>query len=384
MSDPAKSTSRRMPFCAVLVLALALIAGCDSREADGAGDGDPSAPRQAAVAKPLAAAVGDRVNETRVTSVPFVTLRNRTGDSEPSTFYGDERDGFRSGRCEVTWTPIRVLDRISENSPIYIPSEDQEITAIIETPVQSFWDEFAGDNSQSRPLLYVHGYNIGFEKGCYRAARFIDNLGLGRRLVLFSWPSDGAALNYTRDEADLEWSVKHLRETMMRMEHLFGRGGFDVVGHSLGGRGLAQALADTPALPGSPQPLVERLVLIAADVDAAVFEQMLPRLARSARHITAYVSGSDNALALSREIHGYPRLGEAGAHLVGLSGVELIDVSELPLRRVSGHLYHLYNEPVILDLRELLNDGLAAADRTLPQPVDPTVPNYWQLPEPAE
>ncbi|KAA3619200.1 MAG: alpha/beta fold hydrolase, partial [Proteobacteria bacterium] len=321
---------------------------------------------------------------TRLTSVRFLALRNRNGGSDPSAYFGDERSTVHAGHCEVTWTPIRALNAISENSPIYIPSEDLDVTAVIELPVQVFWREFASRVADRRPVLFVHGYNVGFERGCQWAARFSENLALDDRLLLFSWPSDGAVLNYTRDEADVVWSVKHLRETLTRMEMLFGRGGFDVVGHSLGARGTALALAGMIGLPADAEPLVDRLVLVAADIDAAIFRQMLPRLTHQARHLTAYVSDNDNALSLSRELHGYPRLGEVGPHLVDLRGVELVDVSPLPVRRVSGHLYHLYNRHAARDMSELLNDRLDAAGRSQPVRVDPTIANLWRLPTPDD
>lgn len=376
---------------------LALAAGCDGGEATpptgaqesraleataiDASRGESLESDQADILTELG--VVDRlVGETRRTTVNFITLRDRTGSAVPADTYGDGRDVVRAGHCEVAFTPIRILDNIARDAPLYIPSDDQEIAAVTEMPMQTFWNEYVSDNTGKRPLLYVHGYNIGFDKGCFRAARFTENLDLGRRLLLFSWPSDGFALNYMRDEADLHWSVKALREVITRMEIQFGRGNFDILGHSLGARGVSLALSTLPRFDDDGDPLVDKLVLVAADIDAAIFDQFLPLLRSQAKHITAYVSENDNALALSRELHGYPRLGESDAHVVLLEGVEVIDVSELPLRRVSGHLYHLYNEPAFRDLDELLNGRLEAKRRSGPRIVDPTVPNYWRLPIP--
>lgn len=322
------------------------------------------------------------VGETRASTVRLVTLRNTTGNGEPAEHFGEGRDTLRAALCETQWTPIEVLGTLSRNSPLYIPSEDVDTVAVTEQPLDDFLREYRGAVSDARPVVYVHGYNVGFEKSCHRAARFAENLQLGERLLLFSWPSDGGTLDYTRDEADLFWSVAHLGEVLGRMEELFGRGGFDVFAHSLGARGatFALSLLTEPA----DTPLVDRLVLAAPDIDADIFRQLLPRLRRQAAHITVYLSGRDSALAVSREVHGYPRLGQAGDHIVDLPGVEVIDVSDLPVRRVTGHLYHLYNEPVFSDIGELLNKRLGAADRTLPRPVDPTLSSYWKIPAPGE
>lgn len=372
------------PRCLVVFVLLLLgigLSACsgEGQEGEETVEGD-EAPSSMPIAEPDDAA--RRSHETRLTRVRFLTLRDRTDSDEPAEYFGDVRGELRSGQCEVVWTPIRGLDTIARNAPIYIPSEDLEITAVSERPLESFWSDYVRDNERSRPLLYVHGYNIGFEKGCLRAARMTENLGLGHQLLLFSWPSDGATLNYTRDQADLSWSIEYLRETLLHMEGLFGRGGFDVAAHSLGARGLSLALSGLSDGDDPETPLVERLVLFAPDIDVEIFQQILPRLGRQAGHITAYVSENDSALSVAREIHGYPRLGEAGPHLAELTGVEFVDVSELPLRRVTGHLYHLYNAPVAHDLRELLIDRLDAADRSRLKQPDPTLSNYWLLPEP--
>jgi esterase/lipase superfamily enzyme len=345
---------------------------------DGAGPEHPRAEEPDAE-EPVHDARTLPTHETRINNIRFLSLRNRTESSEPAERFGDERDVLRAGTCEVTWTPIRMLEHIAANSPLYIPSDDLEITAVTERSIDAFWDEFVADNIGRRPLLYVHGYNVGFAKGCYRAARFSENLAIGRRLLLFSWPSDGSALNYMRDEADLSWSVNTLREVLLEMEQRFGRGNFDVFAHSLGARGVMLALSAMHDFHTATVPLVDRLILAAADIDADVFEQLLPRLRAQAHQITAYVSDNDSALALSRELHGYPRLGEASTHVVALQGVDVIDVSDLPLRRVTGHLYHLYNETAYRDIAQVLNERRPATQRRGLKNVDPTVPNFWRL-----
>jgi hypothetical protein len=75
-------------------------------------------------------------------------------------------------------------------------------------------------------------------------------------------------------------------------------------------------------------------------------------------------------------VHGYPRLGESGPHLDGLTGVDIIDLSEIPVRYLSGHLYHLYNDAVISDLNQLLNSGKPASQRSN---LKQTGENYWLL-----
>ncbi|GJL82462.1 MAG: hypothetical protein DHS20C01_20960 [marine bacterium B5-7] len=322
---------------------------------------------------------GEASTTSRNSVVRYLTLRNRTGDNAAENFYGDERDAVHAGECHVRWTPNIVLDKLAQNSPLYIPNEEVEIERIEEIDADDFLDRFVTLNNGQRPLVYVHGYRVGFEKGCLRAARFSDNLNLGDRLLYFSWPSDGAVFNYTHDEADAAWSVNYFIDVLKHLEKLFGRGGFDVVAHSLGARIATLAIVGLNEESPDAEPLVDRLVLVAADIDADIFSQLLPTLRKRVRQISIYVSRHDSALMLSREVHGYPRLGELGPHLIGLTGIESLDVSDLDLRRVSGHLYHLYNDEVVGDLNELINQHRTAPERGRPVRIDPTVPGYYRL-----
>ena len=43
--------------------------------------------------------------------------------------------------------------------------------------------------------------------------------------------------------------------------------------------------------------------------------------------------------------------------------MEIIDVSGLPIRSPSGHVYHLYNTDVGRDIRRLLETGESASQR---------------------
>ena len=180
---------------------------------------------------------------------------------------------------------------------------------------------------------------------------------------MFSWPSDGVIVNYTRDESDLFWSVDPLHQTLLDMIDRFGTGKINLIAHSLGSRGVMLALIRLAQTKQGDKPLVNQVVLAAPDIDTGIFEQYLPLIRPLARNISVYVSNKDSALAVSRQLHGYPRLGEAGAHLEGMAGVEIIDVSDIPVHQPSGHVYHLYHPAVVNDLKQLLNKSKTASQR---------------------
>jgi esterase/lipase superfamily enzyme len=309
-------------------------------------------------------------------TVAFITLRNKTGNNKASKYFGDDRDIIRTGHCVLDRTPLKALQPIAENLPFYIPDDVVVLDRIKELSLEEFWSDLEATRGNRRPVLYTHGYFIDFERGCKRASIFQASQGLAGRFLLFSWPSDGAILNYTNDESDLYWSVAPLAQTLTDMVERFGAGGFDVTAHSLGTRGVFLALVQMAGTEQVTKPLINHLVLLAPDIDSGIFKQYLSRIRPLARNITIYVSANDTPLALSRQVHGYPRLGESGQHLDGLTGVDIIDLSEISVRYPSGHLYHLYNDIVISDLAQLLDRDKPASQRGNLKQVSE---NYWLL-----
>jgi len=309
-------------------------------------------------------------------TVAFITLRNKTGNSKATKYFGDDRGITRAGHCILSRTHLKVLQPIAEYAPFYIPDDVVELDKIEERSMEDFWSDLEATRDARRPVMYTHGYFINFERGCKRASIFQASQGLEGRFLLFSWPSDGAILNYTRDESDLYWSVAPLAQTLTDMAERFGAGGFDVTAHSLGTRGVFLALVQMAGAEQVTKPIINQLVLLAADIDIGIFKQYLPKIRPLARNITIYVSANDSPLALSRQVHGYPRLGESGSHLDGLTGVDIIDLSEISVRYPSGHVYHLYNDIVASDLFQLLDSGKPASQRSnLKQEGE----NYWLL-----
>ena len=55
--------------------------------------------------------------------VPFITLRNKTGDVNPMDFYGGERSTVNAGYCEFSSTSLSSLKPITEKVPFYIPED---------------------------------------------------------------------------------------------------------------------------------------------------------------------------------------------------------------------------------------------------------------------
>ena len=311
-------------------------------------------------------------------TVPFLTLRNKTGSDEAKEFFGGERDTLHAGICELARTPINSLQAIAKKAPFHIPDEIVKLDAIRELSTGDFWQRLKTTAGGQAPVLYLHGFYISFERGCRRALTVKESLELEGRFALFSWPSDGVLTNYTHDEADLYWSVYPLREVLADMIDRFGTGNINIVAHSLGTRGVMLALVLMAQVHQDDKPLINQVVLIAPDIDAGIFKQYLPLIRPLVRNMTVYVSSKDSPLALSQQVHGYPRLGEAGEHLENLRGIEIIDISDIPMRAPSGHLYHLNQSIMTEDLDQLINENKPAAQR---RNLKQSGENQWRLQE---
>ena len=317
---------------------------------------------QSSTEKTTNSSIAASINRVQRT-VPFITLRNKTGSNKAADYFGDDRSIRRAGECILTRKPLKVLKSIADNASFYIPDEIVTLDAIKDRPLKNFWPGLEMSAKASRPVLYTHGYFMSFERSCKRALVFQESLGLAGRFLLLSWPSDGAIFNYTRDESDLYWSVVPMAETLTEMVEHFGPGNFDVISHSLGTRGVFLALVLLAGKEPATRPWINQLVLVAPDIDIGIFKQHLPQIRMMAENITIYVSGNDKPLTISRQVHGRPRLGESGTHLEGLVGVNIIDLTEIPVSYPSGHVYHLYNKIVATDLVQLLDAGKPASQR---------------------
>jgi esterase/lipase superfamily enzyme len=300
-------------------------------------------------------------SEIQTLELPYFTLRNSTGSDDPAAFYGGERSDLKAGVCRVEELDLGVLAPLADAAPDFLREELLQVQHVQEAEPAAILDRLQTTAGADRTALYVHGYYIGFGKGCRRAALLQQNAELEGRFLWFSWPSDGAAAYYTHDEADLYWSLPDLADTIIDLERRFGSRSVDLIGHSLGARGVVLALAEVANR--HPDIRLGHVVLLAPDMDFAIFERILPRIRPITESLTVYVTSGDRPLALSAQLHGYPRLGEAGNDVSRLAGVDVIDLSDLPSEGPTGHVYHIYSETVGADLARLLKTGDRAAKR---------------------
>jgi esterase/lipase superfamily enzyme len=332
-----------------------------------------------ALLSPVAAAAQGQTDAPPAeVELPFLTQRNAVDAEDPKDLYGGARSTLKAGHCRVRARDLSVLAPLADAAPNFLREDLLRISRATRNRPGPVLDRFERRLEGRAPTLYMHGYHIDFDKGCRRAVLLQQNAGISGRMLWFTWPSDGALASYMQDAADLYWSVPDMAETILGLVDRFGQGRVNVMGHSLGGRGVALALYEVANR--RPDARLDQVVLLAPDMDFAIFARLLPRIAPLAERITIYVNDGDRPLALSQQVHGYARLGQAGNPVEVLDGVEIIDVSRRATSTATGHLYHLYDPAVGADINRILTGGAPAADRP---GLAPLGANLWAL-EPTQ
>lgn len=314
-------------------------------------------------------------------SVMYATNRRLEGDGTTLGTYGGERGKPSFGRCEVTFKPIPIINRYAPRVSFYIPAETSKVRFTQQSDTEVFWERLSAEVARSASksvVVFVHGYNYGFERHCRKAAELQRTLQGKVTVLMFSWPSNGRPSDYVPDQADVEWSVPFLAKVLTRLGERVGRSSVQVLAHSLGSRGVIYALERLNA-EQDQRPVIGPLILMAPDYDAQTFVDRLPTLASLTTSITLYASSNDTPLKVSRQLHGSPRLGEAGEFLTVAEGLQTVDVSSLKRYRVMGHEYFLFHPRVAADLATLLIDGRGAAEREGTRAVRRNGQVYWEL-----
>ena len=314
-------------------------------------------------------------------NVFYMTNRQRHPDKPAADTYSGDRGQAHFGRCEVEFTPIPLINQVADKMPFYVKSETNLVSLAEPADPQQFWEQLAaelGTTTSGSVVLFVHGYNYGFERTCRMAAEMQRYLQGEATVLVFSWPSNGLVTEYMRDQADMEWSVPALAGLIAQLGDRIGTANVQVVAHSLGSRGVIFALQRL-GFEGAERPAIGHLVLLAPDFDAQSFVELLPGLETLTGGITLYASNNDAPLKLSRQLSGYPRLGEAGEHLTVVDAVDTIDVSSIGRYQITGHEYFYFHPRVTADLVALLSSGERAAKRPgLQRRLRNGIP-YWEF-----
>ena len=191
-------------------------------------------------------------------------------------------------------------------------------------------------------LVFVHGFNTGFDEARFRLAQIVTDGGFNGVPVLFTWPSKGSLFGYGSDREAATASRDAMEHLLLDLAALPDVGRVHVLAHSMGAWLAMEALRET-AIAGHPDldGHLGEVILAAPDIDQGVFRQQVERLGPNAR-VSVFAATNDRALGLSGFLAERPRLGavdpaspEGRAALEGL-GVHVIDLTRDSVG-VTGH-----------------------------------------------
>ena len=216
-------------------------------------------------------------------------------------------------------------------------------------PVESVLSAFETEGDDG-VLVYVHGYNTGFERACRHAALVALQTGFEGRVLLFSWPSSQAVVTYAEDAHRFGVSEPAIFSALHALADRYGAERVHVMAHSMGAR-LTRSASE--ALERGGEHFGE-LLLVAPDVNRDRFVASLPGLRERFRGVTVFASDRDRLLSFSRVVNAAPRLGQGNRG--ALDGVNLVDVTSLEGFRIGGHNYHIYHAEIGAILRAALTE----------------------------
>jgi esterase/lipase superfamily enzyme len=228
-------------------------------------------------------------------------------------------------------------------------------------------------------FVFVHGYNVSFAEAMRRTAQIADDLDWRGTSVLYSWASHGDIDVYDGDRENALAAVKDLSAFVETVAVYSGAAKVHIIAHSMGSEPLLAALAEhAESTSATGVPLVDEVVLAAPDVAADEFTDLVARARPAARRFTLYVSGNDDALALSSLLNSAPRAGDTSDGVLVLPGVDTIDASAAEADSV-GHSYYGESRAILADVFSLLKTGMPPDQRFGLHPAEADGKKYWVL-----
>ncbi|XZE51620.1 alpha/beta hydrolase [Planctomycetaceae bacterium SH139] len=335
----------------------------------------------------LGAAAGLAAGGCALMAVTMVS-RGVANIEKTGVTYTAERGVLTQGIAEVTVPASHERGKVERPSILRFEfAEDQSkhivMTSATELNNNDFYRRMQAslkETSERELMVFIHGYNVDFESAVRRTAQLAVDLPFRGVPVCYSWPSQGTLLGYKVDENNVAWTVSHLRDFLTDLAARSGARSINLVAHSMGNRALTAALSEISLIRGNNSPpLFDRVVLAAPDIDADYFRRDLAnRVLSMAEQVTLYASSNDRALIASKQVHGYPRAGDAGANIVVVPGIETIDVSGIDLSLL-GHSYYGDSRAILTDLFELMHQRLPASQRQMLMPQQAASLIYWRI-----
>jgi esterase/lipase superfamily enzyme len=206
--------------------------------------------------------------------------------------------------------------------------------------------------ARSDVVLFVHGFNYTFDESLETALRIVQRAKVPATPVAYSWPSQGKVGAYGLDNDMSEWTTNHLSDFIRDLAAAVPAPyRLHIVAHSMGNRALLLALARLDLTRAQ----LGQLILMAPDVDTAIFKALIARSGLFRRK-TLYVSDHDLALRAAGFLRaGTIRAGDAAKQYLVMEDIDTIDMSLLTAG-IFGHSMDVYSQVIFEDLSGVLKD----------------------------
>ena len=350
--------------------------------------------RSQAEPHPIEPGLAGSVSGSKPVKVWFGTNRNYKKDEAELDFTG-ERDpngitwyGTLDFNVEVSSAKVQapVADNIGETGTDEsseqiqpVPELKLEVTQGQLLKHDDFFKQIEADLEVKKAaqlkelnsLVFLHGYNTGFDSATKTAAVLSAGLELNGVTAIYSWPSIGYSvpnlLRYPLDGANIEASEKAIADFLRSLAITCGKyGKLHVIAHSMGNRGLLRALqliADEP----SQTVKFGQIIHAAPDVDRDLFLDLTrycfgenenpdqPKKPIEADRVTLYASNKDIAVWFSEWWNYAPRAGILPPYTENKKTFDLVVMYELALfSDTVGHGYVTASDMVRADFKRLI------------------------------
>ncbi len=335
-----------------------------------------------------------------IVPVFYGTDRVRKDEPKRPTYTSDRARKLELGRALVTVPKSHQVPNIERPFAIRIPYFNITIYEQAEDPKQHFTvrelkvlsrEEFialvrsrvgGGTAFKDQAVVFVHGYNTGFDYALFRAAQMAYDLKFDGATFMYSWPSSGGLTSYNRDRESSEQAEPYLRDFIELAVKESGAKSVSVIAHSMGNMPLLRVLlALGPSLP--PGVRLNQVILAAPDVDRNLFENLAANIKQYGRGITLYCSSNDRAMAAARQVAGgIPRAGDVPVEgPVVITGIDTIDVSQASTDYLAlNHSSYAEKGALLEDIAKLLQTGERPPDKRFPNLQRVNTPNgdFWR------
>ncbi|MCO5063884.1 MAG: alpha/beta hydrolase [Rhizobiaceae bacterium] len=280
------------------------------------------------------------------TKVDMLVATTRAPSDTPGIVYSGERGtGISLTSFAISIPPDQNRQVGQVQWPTRLPPDpSRDFTTIGVTPLTGAaeargWLKKHLPKSR-RVLIFVHGFNNGFEDAVYRFAQIAHDSHADAAPVLFTWPSRGSVFAYGFDRESANFSRDAFEETVWRIAQDPTVSDVTIMGHSMGAWLVMESLRQLAIRHGKLPDSIHNVILASPDIDVDVFRTQWQALNSPAVRFTVFVSQADRALALSRRLAGridrlgqidvnsaanYAPLEKAGIVIISLSGLRVGD-----------------------------------------------------------